>query len=252
MIAAALIVSNCEREPIEENEEEQDDVEEVTEGIVNNAVTDYDGNSYDAIWIGDQLWMKENLRTTHFANGTSIPLGFTTSSSVAYRYYPENNPSYVSTYGYLYNWRAVMYEDFSSNENPSGVQGICPDGWHVPSESEWAQLVDYVSSQTQYLCADGIAKALADSTGWVTSDITCAVGNHQEENNATCFSAKPAGEYQGDGWLMLGQSAKFWSSTSFPNNNNEAWFYELDKDFAQFGKSAFYKKRAKSVRCIRD
>ena len=89
-------------------------------------VTDYDNNTYNTVQIGNQCWMKENLRTTHYSDGTSIPLGSSGSNTTAYCYYPDDSVSNVGTYGYLYNWPAVMGNSSSSSANPSGVQGICP------------------------------------------------------------------------------------------------------------------------------
>ena len=72
-------------------------------------VADHDGNVYNTVQIGQQCWMKENLRTTSYADGTSIDLGTSNSTVTAYRYYPNNDSSYVSNYGYLYNWKAVKF-----------------------------------------------------------------------------------------------------------------------------------------------
>ena len=187
-------------------------------------VTDIDSNTYNTVQIGNQCWMKENMRTTHYANGESIALGSSTSTTTAYRYNPNNNSSNVSTYGYLYNWKAVMGGLSSSSANPSGVQGICPNGWHVPSDAEWTQLTDYVSSQTQYQCGSTstfIAKSLASTTEWDSRGETCAVGYYQITNNATGFSALPAGDYLGD----LGHDAHFWCSTE--SNGNSAYCRRL-------------------------
>lgn len=158
-------------------------------------VTDIDNNTYNTVQIGLQCWLKENLRTSRYANGMSIALGSCTSTTTAYRYYPDNNSSNVPSYGYLYNWKAVMGNSSSSWTNPSGVQGICPTGWHVPSDAEWTQLTNYVSSQSQYVCGSNIkiAKALASTTGWNSSTNTCAVGNNPSSNNVTGFSAFPVG-----------------------------------------------------------
>ena len=85
-----------------------------------------------------------------------------------------------ATYGLLYNWKAVTRNSSSSSSNPSNVQGICPTGWHVPSDAEWTQLTNYVSSQSEYVCGndeENIAKVLASTTGWNISTNTCAVGN---------------------------------------------------------------------------
>ena len=216
-------------------------------------VTDVDNNTYNTVQIGSQCWMKENLRTTRYANGTSIPLSSSTYSyTEPYRYYPNNDQSNVSTYGYLYNWKAVMGSSYSSSANPSGVQGICPTGWHVPSDAEWTQLTDYVSSQSQYVCSSNstyIAKALVSTTGWNGSSETCAVGNNPTSNNATGFSALPAGGYfiSYDGF---GRVAVYWSAAEtnytfayyrhFHYNNAYVYRYDNEKLFGF------------SVRCVHD
>lgn len=77
------------------------------------------------------------------------------STTIGYWYYPMNDTAYEANYGLLYNWPAVMHGASGSNANPSGVQGICPDGWHVPSDAECTQLLNYVNSQSQRTCAAG-------------------------------------------------------------------------------------------------
>ena len=168
-----------------------------------DTLTDYDGNVYHTVEIGQQCWMRENLRTTHYSDGTDIlPGGTTFSTTVAYRYAPNDNSSNVPFYGYLYNRAAVMRGAPTSNANPSGVQGICPDGWHVPSGAEWMQLIHYVRSQSQYWCngdSSFIVQALASPTGYIyqsgspfDSPYTIKGGN-PNEYNATGFSALLAG-----------------------------------------------------------
>ena len=216
-------------------------------------VTDYDNNTYNTVKIGDQCWMKENLRTTHYSNGTSIALGSSTSTSTAYRYYPNNSSSNVSTYGYLYNWKAVMRNSSSSSANPSGVQGICPTGWHVPSDAEWTQLTNYVGSQPQYQCgssSSNIGKALASTTGWSSSTETCAVGNNTSTNNATGFSALPAGYYDSGNYYHFGYNALFWSATEY--NDNGAYNRYLFYNYADVHRGYYYKYFGFSVRCVKD
>ncbi len=216
-------------------------------------VTDIDGNEYNTVQIGNQCWMKENLRTTRYANGTSIPLGSTYSNTDPYRYYPNNDQSNVSTYGYLYNWPAVMGSSFSSSANPSGVQGICPTGWHVPSDAEWTQLTDYVGSQTEYQCnssSSNIAKALASTTGWQNSYQICAVGNNPSFNNTTGFSALPAGNYAFGSYSQFGNFATFWSATESSDDN--AYGRYLDYNNASVYRGNGNKVIGFSVRCVRD
>ena len=113
----------------------------------------------------------------------------------------------------------------SSATNPSNVQGICPDGWHVPSTAEWEQLATYLTSTKSthsdgegsytYRCNDeetAIAKALASATGWETSTASCGVGNALSSNNRSGFGAMPAGD--SGSRHDFGQSSYFWSSNS--------------------------------------
>ncbi len=100
-------------------------------------VDDRDGNTYALVTIGSQTWMAENLR---YEGNIPLSVGNQASETVAYRYYPNGDEANVNIYGYLYNWPAAMNGANDSESNPSGVQGICPDGWHLPSKSEWEQL----------------------------------------------------------------------------------------------------------------
>ena len=220
-------------------------------------VTDNDGNIYNTVQIGNQCWMKDNLRTTRYADGTTIPLGplgSSTSITTPYRYNPNNDSSNVSAYGYLYNWPAVMHGASSSASNPSGVQGICPSGWHVPSDAEWTQLTNYVGSQPQFQCynsSDKIAKALASTTGWNSSTNTCAVGNYPSTNNATDFSAFPAGIYNNSGnYVLFGGDVSFWSATAF--SDHYAYYRYLDYNDANVYRYNNYMNYGFSVRCVRD
>ena len=216
-------------------------------------VTDVDGNTYNTVQIGNQCWIKENLRTTHYASSTEIPLG---SSATHYdysaqRYYPNDNAELVDTYGYLYNWAAVMNGASSSTASPSGVQGICPNGWHVPSDSEWTQLTDYVSIHSAYLCNNdmsNLGKALAATTGWNSYTTTCAIGNNPSTNNSTGFSALPAGRSLS---TNFGNVADFWSATE-ETDNLHACIRILRYNQGNVTKYTYYKNYGFSVRCIRD
>ena len=217
-------------------------------------LTDIDGNIYNTVQIGQQCWMKENLRTSKYADNMPILAGNTYSCTEPYRYAPDNNESNVPTHGYLYNWAAVMNGASSSNANPSVVQGICPTGWHVPSDAEWTQLINHVSSQSQYVCGSDntyIAKALASTTGWSSSANTCAVGNTPSGNNASGFSALPTGNYGGD-WIYFGNDATFWSATEHYGYSCEAWYRHLSYDFAYEMRYYDVMSVGMSVRCVRD
>jgi uncharacterized protein (TIGR02145 family) len=212
-------------------------------------VTDYDIHVYHTVKIGDQCWMKENLKTTHYADGTGISLGTTTSSTVAYYYAPTNG------YGLLYNWAAVMHGASSSNSNPSGVQGICPNGWHVPSDTEWDELKYYVGSRSDYVCGSdntNIAKALADTTAWYPSTKDCAVGNEPSTNNATGFGALPVRIYGSSGYYTSGIVAYFWSATEGESGNALSRYLYYKYTTLNRHSSDSEKENGYSVRCLRD
>ena len=206
-------------------------------------VTDIDGNVYNTVQIGNQCWMRENLRTTHYADNTEV----------TERYAPNNDEDNVPTYGYMYNWAAMMHGASSSSASPSGVQGICPTGWHVPSDAEWTQLTDYVSSVPAYWCggsSGNIAKALASTTSWSSYNVECTAGNDQSTNNATGFSALPAGYYHDGTYYNFGYYAYFWSATE--GSSSGAYYRSLNCGRASVYRDRYAKDGGLSVRCLRD
>lgn len=226
-------------------------------------VKDYDGNTYSTIQIGNQCWMAENLRVTHYSDGKSIQAGGYSSLDNQIFYYPKNYSTYIRPYGLLYNWCAAIGDGESSNNNPSGVQGVCPNGWHLPSYSEWCQLINYVKSQNQYTCggnSNNIAKSLASKQGWDDRTENCSPGKYKLDNNSTGFDALPAGDMDilnrtgGFGYCVY-----YWSSTSNTQNDPGrpryayAHFVEItSSDPAVIYEKAAMKEWGMSVRCIRD
>ena len=246
-----------------------------------STVTDHEGNVYNTVQIGDQCWTKENLRTTTSpSTGTYlIPASGTdyTYTGKQARWYNNDSTTYAPmNYGLLYNWNAAVdtfntaYGELSVNASAGNAvsvtfsghrRGICPAGWHLPSDAEWTEMTDYVSSQTDYMCGDYyyyIAKALADSVRWSYSSDTCAVGYNQSLNNATGFSVVPAGTSGGSiysSWFSrIGLSAAFWSATQRSIDN--AWYRLLeynDKGVYAHDPIANYRKTfGFSVRCLKD
>ena len=217
-------------------------------------LTDIEGNTYETTIIGRQIWMRENLRTKKYADGTTIAKGSSTSSTTGYWYYPSNSSSNMSTYGLLYNWKAVMRNSSSSSANPSGVQGICPTGWHVPSDAEWKQMEMAVGmSQSK---ADGtgyrgnIAARLCGNTGWTSSSYANAAGNTSATGrNSSGFSVLPAGIYDGY-YYYFGDAAYFWSATE--GNSTYAYRRGLYYNNAGVRRSYTNESYGFSVRCVRD
>ncbi len=209
-------------------------------------VMDVDSNIYNTVQIGEQCWMKENLKTSRYADGTAISTGSSSSTTTPY--------CYGGTYGFLYNWPAVMGGCFSSTSVPSGVQGVCPNGWHVPSDQEWIKLVNYLIMQPNYNYGKTvrglIAKGLASTTGWNNNSDIATVGCNQESNDITGFSAFPDGYYYPYG-TTVGVFASFWSATQ--NDTNQAYDYTIKYNSSSINRFFLQNKAyGLSVRCLKD
>lgn len=222
---------------------------EIPEGdcLIENAVTDVDGNTYDAVRIGKQVWMAENLRVTRTPDLQSIPKGNIGEVYSQAGYFNTADPVHD---GFFYSWNAAMNGEGSSAVNPSGVQGICPDGWHLPSSAEVSQLLNYVGSVEAYRCGnryDCIAKALCSDVDWCPSEEEYAPGNKVEENNATRFNARPTGYY--DGYMQYYQMQTWFWCASEEIGMPNYWRLEHDNSFRIFGAG---NRGACCVRCVRD
>lgn len=221
-------------------------------------VKDYDGNTYKTVQLGSQCWMAENLKTTHYADGTLIDFyDNKPKSSILFYVYPNSNPNNKSTLGLMYSWAAAIHLTESNNMLWVDEQGVCPEGWHVPSKKDWDQMLDYVSKQNQFRCGGNteyIAKSLASQTGWDASDFTCSkcsVGKNPEKNNLTGFNAKPTG-----GFLFteskVGEAAYFWTSTESVYYDARAYVKCLSPGSEEVMEESAHMNGCYSVRCLRD
>jgi uncharacterized protein (TIGR02145 family) len=201
-------------------------------------ISDIDGNIYKTVQIGTQLWMGENLKTTKYRNGiligTTTPPGLEISGESTPKYqwaygYDEN---YVTTYGRLYTWYAV-----------TDTRGLCPTGWHVPSDAEWTALTDLLGGE-------GVAGGKLKETGtshWISPNTGAT--------NETGFTALPGGERISNGNCgFLGLGGHWWSSTE--QGVTTAWsrFMYNDINYVIRDSTMFYsiKRWGYSVRCIMD
>jgi uncharacterized protein (TIGR02145 family) len=221
---------------------------------------DYDGNNYSTVLLSDQTWMAENLKTTHFTDGTEITLVESTSAWNELSYtdkancYYDNSSSNGNNYGVLYTWAAAMNGAESSETNPSFVQGACPCGWHLPSDEEWIELEMYL----------GMSYEEAYAVGWRGTDegdkMKSASGWDDNGNgtNSSGFSALPGGSRKNNLFIGIGSSTYFWSSTEYININYCAFNRSLSSLYSQVGwfSAAHYygypKDFGLSVRCIKD
>lgn len=158
-----------------------------------------DGKTYKAVAICNQCWMAQNLNFVARYNSWCF----------------NNNPLNCATYGRLYDWAAVMQGSGSSTGNPSGVKGICPDGWHVPSDAEWKEMVDYLGGPA--------------NSGGALKDTSSLWQQNVGGNNSSGFSALPGGYYdiRNDTWKGLGSNTGYWTATQCCENNTISiwWLY---------------------------
>jgi len=203
--------------------------------------TDFDNNFYPVVTIGDQTWMAENLKVTHYQTGDEIPniidgplwSGLSTG---AYCWY-SNDISWKDAYGALYNWYAVV----DSRE-------LCPAGWHTPSNDEWAIL-------TNYLGGEGEVGGKMKSTRTEPNAHPRWNSPNESATNESGFSALPGGSrnnYNGS-FSGVGQSSRFWSSSN-PSPEDVVCYFLLDGNNGWTWGCAgdYYKPQGISVRCIKD
>ena len=163
-------------------------------------ITDIEGNTYNIRTIGTQIWMTENLKTTKYSDGTSIAFGL---------YYPENNISNVTKFGYLYDWAAAIkqpprYDTIMIDLQGQRVQGVCPTSWHLPSVNEWLELVNNFGGVE----IAGLKLKISDLSYWQTPLLI--------EEPVSGFNAIPAGQrYINGDFQNCGGSAYYWTSSQF-------------------------------------
>ena len=216
-------------------------------------LTDYEGHVYNTVQVGSQCWMRSNLYTTHFFDGTAIPSGSVGAGSYSeyepYYYHLTYNTSQIPTYGYAYNWKALTKNSTTTNVN---AQGICPDGWHIPDDAEWVILRNYTGNN--YGCGDdttSVAKALADVSGWNNSTANCSPGAYPGNNNLTGFSAFPSGgHYQNT--FQSGEAAYFWSRSLNPGVYSACRAFKISYNQQVLSQTFNPYQWAYPVRCVRD
>lgn len=194
-----------------------------------NQVADFDGNLYDIIVIGDQSWLKQCLYSEHDYSGNAIDG----------RYNYNDDPANASVWGSLYTWEATMNGAGSSSSNPSGVQGICPEGWHVPSKAEYEALLSFLGG----IIGTGGKLKETGTTYWDPPN--------SGATNETQFSARGAGQrgIAGD-YLYLKQQNYLWMATE--NNGSTAYNLTLYSNQTGAMTHTNNKESAFSVRCVKD
>ena len=204
---------------------------------------DIDGNIYETVQIGEQLWMTENLKVTHYQNSDEIPYIYNDPQYGAYINY-SNNADNVGVYGRLYNWFAVNDE-----------RGLCPDNWHVPSDDEFKSLEMYLGMSESEANGEGLRGT--DEGGKLKEE-----GNEHWNSpntgatNETGFTALPGGNRRYETYTNqeifsgLNRYGFFWSSSEVYTVN--AWYRVLSYDYSESNRYHLSKANAFSVRCVED
>jgi uncharacterized protein (TIGR02145 family) len=196
------------------------------------AVVDIDGNKYVTVKIGSQEWMAENLKTTRYRNGDTVPnisddLEWNNLTTGAWCYY-DKSLGYGLIYGKLYNWFAVH-----------DSRNLAPEGWHVATDADWSTLTNYLGGQ---FGAGGMLKE-TDTIHWQKPN--------SGATNETGFSALPGGyrDYTG-AFYNIGSIGYWWSSTE--NNTTTAWFRFMLYSSSNANWNYHNKGVGFAVRCVRD
>jgi uncharacterized protein (TIGR02145 family) len=203
--------------------------------VMENAISDIAGNVYNSVIIGNQTWMKENLRTTSYSNGDPIE---SVTDSVAWHNYRtgalcdyRNDPKISQIYGRMYNYYAVIDK-----------RGICPQGWHVPSDDDWQILCDYLGG---YMIAGGKMKE-AGTSHWSSPN--------EGATNESGFTALPAGRQYHQEFWFLGEYTNMWSTTEYITDydTDVVWCRYISFSLEQLNRFTYKKYYGLSVRCLKD
>ncbi len=225
----------------------------IDNGYDEGIVVDVDGNEYRTVIIGNYEWMAENLKTTRYKNGTPIinpklPPEWESNTNGAYVFY-ENAIINKDHYGALYNWYAVINSD-----------GLCPEGWRVPSDVEWTELINYLRNNYENINSSNVGNRLKscrqvnsplggdcdtnDHPRWAADDINFG-------RDPFGFSALPGGYRKHNGqFRQIGLYCGLWSSTE--KSSSYARYRSIKHSWGVVNRLDYFKEFGFSVRCLRD
>ena len=215
-----------------------------SKNVIHEAVIDVDGNAYDAVQIGKQVWMQTDLCTRHFCDGSPIPHPTLENCDSDYKDFSDTEPYWIEEYftgkPCLYNWSAV-----------ASLRGLCPKGWRVASKQDWEELESYLDNS-------GLGLKALSSTQWPDwieyekydrAESKTPGYQPATTNNAMGFSAYPWPDY--DGRHYGGQTyAAYWTASS--SSKDYAWSVKIYGNAAALHKEPDLKGYYYMVRCVKE
>jgi uncharacterized protein (TIGR02145 family) len=190
----------------------------------------YEGQVYNTVLIGHQCWFRENLNVGTMIKGKDDMI----DNGIIEKYCYDNDPANCNEYGGLYQWNEMMEYDTTA-----GVQGICPSGWHLPTDGEWTIMADLLGGA---IVAGGKMKETGTAY-WKPPNAGAT--------NESGFTALPGGNRISDGFIELGNSASYWSSSAY--HSNWVYFRLLVYDTPYLSLSSGANKiRGYSVHCVKN
>ncbi|MCX6268376.1 MAG: fibrobacter succinogenes major paralogous domain-containing protein [Bacteroidetes bacterium] len=216
-----------------------------SQGKSDGQIADIDGNVYNTVKIGSQVWLKENLKVTRYNNGDPIllvkdTLAWTKLTTAAYCNY-DNNERIAQEYGRMYNYYSV-----------TDARKLCPAGTHVPSDSEWEALSDFLGGMK---VAGGKMKEPGTkhwrSPNVMTIDTTNGDFSEISTENSG-FSALPAGRQYHDCYTFLGEYTQMWSVTQCGYDDDLVWCRYMTFSLPHLNRFTYKKHYGLSVRCLKD
>jgi len=219
----------------------------VCDGDGLSCVCDYDGNCYEVIQIGVQQWMAENLKVTHYNDGNEIPFitnneDWGSLSAGAYGVYNNDPLINAEIYGNLYNWYTIEDD-----------RGVCPEGWHVPSDEEFKELEMFLgmseseANDTGYRGTDEGSKLAGNSGLWNDGNL-----ENNSEFGTSGFTAHPGGyrSYSDGTYHHVGVGGYFWLSSE--TSSTDAWYRILYFNNSSVTRYDHVKQYGSSIRCLSD
>ena len=238
IIGFTMIITSCDKD----NDDDNDPIPNLADST---SFTDArDGQKYKKVRIGKQTWMAENLA---YLPSVSPPSEGSVSEDYYYVYGYHGNDvieakstNNYQTLGVLYNWSAAMDGASSSGSNPSGVQGACSSGWHLPSSAEWDELVSHLGG------ASGAGGKMKEegTTHWTSPNVGAT--------NSSGFLGLPGGARDGDSnnFVKADLNCYFWVATEY--DSSHSWWRGLSYFDVELKSAKYHKEPGFSIRCIKD